>query len=330
MTLAREVFAALADGEEHSGESLAEAAGVTRSAVWKAIEHLRELGLEIEARTNRGYRLRAPGAPLDAQRLRGALSSSVRERLDSLEVAWEVDSTNAQLLARSPPSVGRYHVLLTENQTAGRGRRGRSWQAALGGSLCLSIATSYEPLPRDLPALTLMIGVCTWRAVTACGASELALKWPNDLVVAKNFAKVGGILAELRAEAGGPGHVVVGIGLNVRLSAQTRERIATLGTVSDDLSACGIAADRREHLAAVLLEECIAGLERFGRDGFAPFLEAWRSVDVLRDQDVEVIELSGAQRGRARGIDGEGALQLEDSTGRRWAINSGEVSVRPR
>lgn len=329
MTLARELFVTLADGAEHSGESLAEAAGVTRSAVWKAIEQLRDLGLDIEARTNRGYRLATPSAPLDVRALREAIGSSSRSTLESLEILWETDSTNAQLLARSPPPVGHFAVVLAENQKAGRGRRGRPWQAALGGSLCLSIATSYEPLPRDLPALTLMIGVCVWRAVTRCGAEGLALKWPNDLVVAKSLAKVGGILVELRAEAGGPAHVVVGIGLNLRLSPASREQIAGLGTQASDLAACGLSIDRREGLAAAVLDECLAGLERFAREGFRPFIDAWRSVDALRDRPVEVSGAAGeTKRGMARGIDAQGTLQLDDSAGRRVAVQSGEVSVR--
>lgn len=330
VTLAREVFAALADGREHSGESLAEASGVTRSAIWKAIEQLRELGLDIEARTNRGYRLTAPAAPLDLQSLRAAISSAGRTKLDALEILWETDSTNAQLLSRSPPPAGRFAVLLAENQTAGRGRRGRPWQVALGGSVCLSIATSFESLPRDLPALTLVVGVCVWRAVTAGGASGLGLKWPNDLVVADGLAKVGGILAELRAEAGGPGHVVVGIGLNLRLPAAARERIAELGTTASDLVSCGLSVERRESLAAAVIDECLTGLEQFGKEGFAPFVESWRSVDVLRDRKIEVSEAGGSRLGVARGIDRQGALQIEDAAGRKTALQSGEVSVRPR
>lgn len=330
MTLAREVFAALADGAEHSGESLAQAAGVTRSAIWKVIEQLRELGLDIEARTNRGYRLVTPSAPLDVRVLREAITPARREMLSSLEILWETDSTNAQLLARPPPAVGRFDVLLAENQIAGRGRRGRPWQVALGGSLCLSISTSYEPLPRDLPALTLVIGVCAWRAVTRCGAQGLGLKWPNDLVVQRGFAKVGGILAELRAEAGGPGHVVVGIGLNLQLSPTAREQIAKLGTMASDLVSCGVSVERREPLAAAVIGECLNGLEQFGREGFAPFVESWRSVDALRDQQIEVSEAGESRRGVARGIDPQGVLQLEEARGRVSGVQGGEVSVRRR
>lgn len=328
MTLARIVFAALADGAEHSGESLAESAGVTRSAVWKAIEQLRELGLDIEAHTHRGYRLRSPTVSLDAEVLRRALPTEVRAVLNALEVVWETESTNAQLLAAPAPPVGQFDVLIAENQTQGRGRRGRVWQSTLGGSLCLSIATSYEPLPRDLPALTLAVGVCVQKAVAAAGGGGLALKWPNDLVLAKDLSKLGGILVELRAEAGGPAQVVVGIGLNISLSAVARERIIESGNTPADLAECGVPASARDRLAALVIGECLLGLERFGREGFAPFLEAWRAVDALRDRSVELFEPAGIRRGVARGIDHQGALQLEAHDGSRIAVLAGEISVR--
>lgn len=328
MTLARSVFAALTDGAEHSGESLAQAAGVTRSAVWKAIEQLRELGLDIEAHTHRGYRLRSSAVLLDATELRRSLSAEIRAVLNALEVVWESESTNAQLLAVPAPPVGQFDVLIAENQTQGRGRRGRSWQSTLGGSICLSIATTYEPLPRDLPALTLAIGVCVKNAVEAAGGKGLALKWPNDLVLASDLSKLGGILVELRAEAGGPAQVVIGIGLNISLSAAARKRVVVSGNTPADLAECGVLASQRHRLAALVITECVLGLEHFGREGFAPFLEAWRAADALRDRQIELSDASGNRRGAARGIDRQGALQVEFENGARVAVLAGEVTVR--
>jgi BirA family biotin operon repressor/biotin-[acetyl-CoA-carboxylase] ligase len=324
--LAREIFRALADGGVHSGEALAETAGVTRSAVWKAIEHLREMGLEIEAQTNRGYRLVAPCEALDPQRIHESMSTSYGHST-AIDVAWEIDSTNAALLASAPPPPGRFAVLLAENQTGGRGRRGRAWQSALGSSLCLSIATSFEPLPRDLPALTLVVGVCVREALKQGGARDLALKWPNDIVTS-NMGKIGGILVELRAEAGGPGHVVVGVGLNLRLSGDAKRAIAETGTVAEDLAAQGVDVGARNALAAAIIGRCIEGLAQFEREGFAPFIESWRAADVLRDQRVRVFDSAGEREGVARGIDAHGALQLESSSGQRISLIGGEVSLR--
>lgn len=328
MSLAQQLFRTLADGEVHSGEALADAVGVTRSAVWKAISQLRELGLDIEAQTNRGYRLVQSCEPLDVTRIRDVLGD-VAERAD-IRVLWEVDSTNRALLEATAPEVGNFDVLLAENQTGGRGRRGRAWRSALGGSLCLSIATRFEPLPRDLPALTLAVGACVREALQAHGAERLALKWPNDLVVVTDDAliKLGGILVELRAEAGGPAHVVVGIGLNLRLDAATRGAIAETGTIAGDLETLGVDVARRNALAGAVVRSCISGLLKFGREGFAPFLVAWRDADALRDRRISVLDPNGERTGIARGIDAQGALQLDMPNGKRISVLGGEVSVR--
>ena len=330
--LAQRVFAALADGEEHSGAALAERAGVTRSAVWKAIETLRAEGLAVEAATNRGYRLAQPAAALDAAALRATVSASTRARLRSLEVAWEIGSTNAALLASPPPPVGAWDVLLAENQRQGRGRRGRAWRAALGDSLCLSLGTAFEPLPRELPAATLVVGVCVLRALRAHGAHGVALKWPNDLVLGREaLTKAGGILVELRAESAGAAHMVVGIGLNLRCPAAIAQAIEPGALPAAGLDQAGIAPASRNALAASLIDECTQGLACFAEQGFAPFREAWRADDALRDRAVRVAAGTGtapSRDGHARGIDESGALLFEGADGLRSALLAGEVSVR--
>lgn len=320
--LPQRVFAALADGEFHSGERLASIAGVSRSAVWKAIERLRELGLEIEAATNRGYRLAAACEALDAGRIGAAVPGC------QVRVEWELDSTNAALLATPAPAPGDFLILLAENQTGGRGRRGRAWRATLGGSLALSIATTYETLPRDLPALTLAMGCCVLQALRACGAHGAGLKWPNDLWV--DGRKLGGMLVELRAEAGGPGHVVFGVGLNLRLSSEAQAAIAALGTQATDLATLGVNVAARNALAGAVIARCVEGLSTFGREGFAPFAAAWGRDDVLRDRAVRVTDGERTVEGIARGIDAEGALRLEREDGRIERVIAGEVSVRMR
>lgn len=330
MTLVQALFVQLSDGALHSGEMLALSQGVTRSAVWKGIEQLRELGLEIEAHTNKGYRLTRAVDALDAVRIRSHLGEALRERVD-IEVAWEVDSTNAALLARAAPIPDHYAVLLAENQTSGRGRRGRAWQARLGASLCLSIATSFDPLPRDLPALTLIVGLGVREALLRCGAHALQLKWPNDLVVTTSngaLAKLGGILVELRAEAGGAAHVVIGVGLNLLLADEDRAAIGALGNLAGSLAETGVEVGARNRLVTVLIESCLKGLEQFRAAGFAPFRTHWESADALRNQAIIVSDVNGQRRGTARGIDAQGALVLERDDGRCETVIAGDVSVR--
>jgi BirA family biotin operon repressor/biotin-[acetyl-CoA-carboxylase] ligase len=323
---AQRTFAALADGAFHSGEALAEAAGVTRSAVWKSIETLRELGLRIEAVTNRGYRLAHPTAALDAAAIGAAIDPAQRGPLRALEVEWTLASTNAALLAREPPPPGAFDVLLVEHQSAGRGRRGRSWLAPLGGSLALSLATSFDPMPRELAALSLVVGVCTHRALAARGARGLRLKWPNDLVT--EGGKAGGILIDLRAESGGPAHVVIGVGLNLRLDATVRAAVADTGTAAVDLASAGVDPADRNAIAAALLGEYLRGIDQFSREGLAPFAAEWAAADALRDRPVRVAGVADERLGIARGIDASGALRLELADGREVPVVSGEVSVR--
>ena len=137
------LLALLADGQPHSGERLAQRLGVSRTAVRKGVLLLRDRGIAAGAVRGRGYALAGPVELLDARAIRAALSEGHAERLHGLRIAFEVDSTNERLLAAAPPPAGRALVLLSELQSAGRGRRGRRWTAPFGGSIALSMAWSF-------------------------------------------------------------------------------------------------------------------------------------------------------------------------------------------
>jgi BirA family transcriptional regulator, biotin operon repressor / biotin---[acetyl-CoA-carboxylase] ligase len=252
------VFAELSDGQFHSGEDLARALGVSRSAVWKAVKSLRDLGATLHAVRNRGYRLAKSSEPLAAERIREKLSHGVRERVRSLEVAWSVGSTNTELLSHPNPPNGSGEALLAEYQTAGRGRRGRAWLAPPGGAICLSLSWTFRDVPAGLGALGLVIGVCALRALRELGVTGAKLKWPNDVLVDER--KLGGILIDLRAESGGPACVVIGIGLNVALGAPLLAKIAETGIAATDLVTAGLAEPSRNVAAAALVDSCIRGL----------------------------------------------------------------------
>jgi BirA family biotin operon repressor/biotin-[acetyl-CoA-carboxylase] ligase len=323
--LVARVFAELADGRFHSGEELAQALGVTRSAVWKAAKALRDLGATLHAVRNRGYRLALASEPLDAARILEDIGRGVRERVRSLDVAWSVVSTNTTLLDRANPPNGSCEVFLAEYQTAGRGRRGRAWVAPPGGSICLSLNWTFREVPQDLGGLGLVIGVCKLRALTELGVANAKLKWPNDVLIEDR--KLGGILIELRAESGGPACVVIGIGLNVALGAPLLEKIAATGVAATDLITAGLTQTSRNGVAATLITSCVRGLMDFEKEGFRPFIEEWREADALRGRPVTVQAGDGTARGLARGIDLHGALMVETPQGLRKFI-SGDVTVR--
>lgn len=324
LPLAQRVFQRLSDAGFQSGEALASDLAVTRAAVWKAVEQLREMGVALEATTNKGYRL-APGvSALSVEGIESRVTAEARAHLESLLVEWTLESTNTRLLDALPPAAGRAAVVLAEHQTGGRGRRGRSWVAPPGGAICLSVAWQYAELPADLSALSLVVGLCAVNALHEFGIT-VQLKWPNDLVTRNG--KLGGILIEMRAEAGGPVHVVIGIGLNVRLDDEARATVRAAGNVADDIRAHRDPAPGRNEIVAGLLSRLLPALREFPRRGLKPHLSHWNACDVLFDREVNVENAGEITRGIARGIDAHGALLVETPGGVQRFI-SGEVSVR--
>lgn len=323
--LPAQLHAQLSRGGFHSGADLARRLGVSRSAIWKAVGSLKELGLVVHAVRNRGYRLAAACEPLDPQRIRAGLHGLAGERIRRLEVVWSLASTNAALLGRADLPPGAADVLLAEHQSAGRGRRGRIWLAPLGGAICLSLGWTFPQVPRDLAALGLVIGVCARRALGKRSRESIALKWPNDLMVADR--KLGGILIELRAESQGPAYVVIGLGINLSLGRRVREEVEATGTLPTDLEAAGADPQPRNAIVADLVSEIVEGLARFEREGLRPVIEEWKEADALRGRAVSVHSGDTTTRGIARGIDASGALLVETPHGLQRLL-SGEVTVR--
>jgi BirA family biotin operon repressor/biotin-[acetyl-CoA-carboxylase] ligase len=327
---------ALTDGAWHSGETIAEAMGVSRTAVWKHAAHLTDWGLALESAAGQGYRLAQPLSLLDAAALHAALDAPAREAVRHVEVHAELASTNAHLLAVNTLAPGQFDVCLAEYQTAGRGRRGRAWQSPFAAGLCFSLSWAFSTLPPGLGALSLATGVAVRRTLARFGlAAPVQLKWPNDLVVIdqkttpKNIHatthKLGGILLELRAEAGGPAYIVLGIGLNVQVPAATREAVAATGLQLTDLAALADVLPSRTALAAALASELHAMLVQFTAEGFAPFHAEWSAVDALAGCEVRWLEGERERTGTACGIALDGALQVRTAQGQVEPVYAGEV-----
>lgn len=313
----------LADGSLRSGAWLARELGTDRSEVARLVHSLRGLGVDIGAIPGRGYRLPEPVELLDAGRIHGALSEATRHAIHRLDVLFEVESTNTRLLDGAPPPLRSANVALSELQHAGRGRRGRAWISPFGGCLALSLGWCADAVVN--PALSLAVGVAVSRALDRLGARQVRLKWPNDIWFGER--KIGGVLTELRTESGRPAHVVIGIGLNVSLSAGQRRSIEAAGVrIATAADACP-GKPSRNVLAAALLDELLSMLEEFERSGFAAFREAWLTLDALAGRDARVLAGDGCIEGTARGVDLDGALLLEVG-GRLQRHASGEVSLR--
>jgi len=309
-----------------SGDVLAQESGQTRAAVWKRIGLLREAGVPIVARPGVGYTLAQPLALLDPDAILDALTPADRARMASLDVAWSLDSTNAELLRRPMPGANA-EVLLAERQTGGRGRRGRSWQSPLAAHLYLSLQRGFDGGLARLGGLSLVAGVAAVEALRALGIDAVRLKWPNDLVVvdAGSLHKLGGILVEGGGEHAGPVRAVLGIGVNVRMPDAQAAAIDQPWT--DLATCCADAPPTRDVLAAALLGAWLQALDLFDREGLAPFRERYARIDALDCAAVEIHTGNETLRGVAAGIADDGALRVRVDGAMR-AFHAGEVSVR--
>jgi BirA family biotin operon repressor/biotin-[acetyl-CoA-carboxylase] ligase len=325
--LREQLVRALADGEFHSGEQLARALDVSRTAVWKTLRKFAEVGLELHAVPKRGYRLAQPVELLDAAAISRALSPAARRRVRRAERFLSIPSTNTHLLEHADLPAGSTDFCVAEVQSSGRGRRGRLWSAPFGGAICLSMNWLFPDVPRQLSALSLAAGVGVLRALRATGARDIALKWPNDVMF--EGRKLGGILIELSAEFSGPAYVVIGIGINYRLTSAARRALHARDIeVADAHEAAGAALAGRNALTAAFVTELTEVLVEFQREGLRPFAREWRSADALAATAARVSYGEQIYRGIARGIDEDGALLLE-TPGQLLRFTSGEVSVRP-
>jgi BirA family transcriptional regulator, biotin operon repressor / biotin---[acetyl-CoA-carboxylase] ligase len=317
----------LADGQMHAGPSLAASLGMSRTAVWKMVAELRQSGIGITSVDRRGYRLAEPCELLDAAAIRRAAEQRLRPLPGEIEVLFAADSTNEYLYAAPAPRAGSPRIAFAEIQRAGRGRRGRSWLAPFGSGLTFSIAWSYPDVPAELSALSLAIGVQVADTLRTAGAGEAMLKWPNDVVW--RHRKIGGLLIQLRLEAGGAASVVVGLGLNLAMPGETRASLSVPAAtpVADLREALGGRLPGRNALAGQLVAAICEGLERFGREGFAPFAARWQELDSLAGAEVRVTQSTGSIEGRALGADHDGALRIETG-GRVERFLAGDVSLR--
>lgn len=327
MELAWRLAQRLGDGRFHSGQTLAEELGVSRSTVWNMLQGLRDRGLQVHAVRRKGYRLPEPVNWLAEDRVRAALPGPLRERV-AIEVLPETDSTNNRLLALPPPAPGSARACLAEYQTVGRGRRGRRWWCPPGAGICLSLAWQFDRPPPDLSALSVVAGLAVRQSLLSGGFEDIMLKWPNDLVA--GIRKLGGLLVEMRAEGNGPCHVVVGVGINHRLPASLEGQIRQDGGLApiDLVSICGGDPPDRNAVAGKLIGDLIECMNRFAVEGARGLVADWRSADALSGREITVDTAGRRLSGRAAGIDKDGALrvELDDRVER---ITAGDVSVRP-
>ena len=304
-----------------SGQELCTRFGVSRTAVWKAINQLKEEGYEIEAVPNKGYRITSFPDVVSAEEVESLLDTEWAGR--TVKYFRTVDSTNnaAKRLAEEGAAHGT--LVIAEEQTGGKGRRGRAWTTAPGEAVAMTLIIRPSMPPEKASMLTLVMGMAVTAACQEIAGARAQIKWPNDVTVGGK--KVCGILTEMSAELHAIHYLVIGAGINVNIEEIPEE----INQVAASLS---IEAGRKLNRAKVICA-CMKHFERY----YEKFLET-EDMSLMREQynamlanmnrEVRVLEPGNEYNGIARGINDKGELLVEREDGRVSNVFAGEVSVR--
>ena len=322
LALQRQLIQQLADGKLHSGEALAQQAGISRAAIARHIDQLGQLGLDIYAISGQGYRLAQPLQLLDLAQMKRW------QHVDAPEIWLQhlTDSTNSQLLKRlqdqQPMQKGQ--VLVAEAQSAGRGRRGNQWFSPFGSNLYFSMYWQLEQGIQAAMGLSLLVGIVIAELIENQYQATVQLKWPNDIYADQK--KLGGILVELSGQSHAHCDLIIGIGLNILMPVQGKQQISQGFT--DLQSQCACAIDRNQ-LVPMLQQRLISKLQQFEKTGFAPFAEAFNQRNQFAGQQVQLTGGAEPNVGICLGVDEQGGLLLQQANGVR-SFYGGELSLRAR
>jgi BirA family transcriptional regulator, biotin operon repressor / biotin---[acetyl-CoA-carboxylase] ligase len=305
----------LKDGRFHSGQALGAALGISRSAVWKQLQRLEaDLNLSIHKVRGRGYQLAAPLELLERDQL--------AESPYPVFIHESLDSTNAEALREISGGAQAPFVILAEQQSAGRGRRGRKWISPFAENIYYSLVLRIDGGMRQLEGLSLIVGLAVLSSLREFGSCDAGLKWPNDVLVGNK--KIAGILLELVGDPADVCHVVIGIGINVNMMVASD---VDQSWTSLRLEA-GQAINRNELIVA--LGRNLQGyLIRHEAEGFAAIQAEWESNHLWQGREVTLIVGTHAVDGVVAGVDQQGALRL-NVAGQEKVFSGGELSLRLR
>ena len=316
-----EILAALRESDGYvSGQSLCEKFGVSRTAIWKAVNQLKQAGYEIEAVQNRGYHIVSTPDILSENELRSIRKTEWLGNVIYYEPVMDSTNTKAMQLAEQGAPHGT--LVVTDHQMCGRGRRGRSWENPEGSSIAMTFLLRPNINPNNASMLTIVAAMAVARGIEDETGLKVGIKWPNDIII--NGKKVSGILTEMSAQIDYINHVIIGIGINVHVDAFPEE-------LQDMATSLFIEMGKKINRAALIERICEyfeAYFDLFLRtEDLSAITKQYNSYMVNRNQSVRVLDPKESFEGKARGITARGEL-LVDTWESRRLVSSGEVSVR--
>jgi BirA family biotin operon repressor/biotin-[acetyl-CoA-carboxylase] ligase len=320
----QKVFKILLEAKDHlSGEEISERLGVSRTAIWKHINALKEDGYDIEAVPRKGYLLKNRVDKL----LRTEIITELNLKHWNKENIYtydQVDSTN--IIGKKFAAEGKEEgtFIIAEEQTKGKGRMGRDWVSPYGKGIWLSFILRPEIIPLRASEITFVIAVGIMEGIKKHINKEVKIKWPNDILL--DGKKIVGILTEISAEMERINYIVAGIGINANQDIEDFPEDIRVKATSLRLNT-GKYINRNE-----LLRELIEEMERiyfiYKNEGFKKILEFWKENNATLGRRVKAITFDGEITGVAERIDDEGYLIILDDQGNENKILAGDVSLR--
>lgn len=304
-----------------SGEEMSHSLGVSRSAIWKQIKKLKELGYRIESVNNKGYKIMSSPEKMIKEELMLSLGKcSLVEEVFTYDT---VDSTNLEAKRKASTTNIHTGLFVSEEQTGGKGRRGKNWVSNNGEGIYMSLLLRPSIQPINASKLTLVAGLAVQRALYKNTGMDCKIKWPNDLVL--NGKKICGILTEMSSEIEVVNYVVIGIGINVNNDefSESLKDIATSLRIE-----AGANFSRKSIFVSVIHELEILYTEFLQNESLDFIIDEYNQVCINVNKNVKV-EMNGTVTiGKALAVDQSGQLLMISETGQNLTIHAGEVSVR--
>lgn len=298
-----------------SGDQISQRLGITRQALWKHIQELREMGYDIVAVPHLGYRLvSCPDRLFPLEISRHLNTKLIGKKIYYFEAVSSTMDISTQLGIKAAPEGT---LVLAETQTRGRGRLGRVWFSPKYKGIYLSLILKPKMLPNQAPILTLLSSVSICEAIKKITGLDTQIKWPNDILI--GHKKLGGILTELSAETDEINFVIVGIGLNVNNDKKTLVNGAT-----------SLKEQKKEFVNRIsLLQEILRRIEAnyllLQLEGNQSIIEKWRDYDITLGRRVKVFSHKEHIEAEAVDIDTDGGLLLRNDSGLTQKVTAGDV-----